>query len=205
MQPLELATARYRSLVRQLAEERGHRRGWKKDVAELLGVHATYLSRLDSEPELVLGADAIRRAIDRLRLREPFFFNPELGTDPAWREHVETASPPTSRRRVSGSPSPDLRHFDGAVEAAGEVIAASVENRDDFVDATERMVAELVSMSVVSLLDALEPALERLSDAETDARELEATQARAQIELHAIKLANALLALSRELGRPPRR
>lgn len=71
---MSLPTERYALLIRQLGAELGNVRGWKKRVAERLGVHPSYVSRILSGEKLTIGPDVIDRACERLGLGADFFF-----------------------------------------------------------------------------------------------------------------------------------
>lgn len=72
---LDLPSRRYRDLVAQLGEERARRRGWKSEVARLLDVHPSHISRIVGGTQEI-GRDAINRACSRLGLSEDFFTTP---------------------------------------------------------------------------------------------------------------------------------
>lgn len=70
-----VATQKYRELIERLVSDRGGRtRGWKAEVAKRLGVHPSYVSRFENEPDIKVGRDAVARACERLGLRESDFW-----------------------------------------------------------------------------------------------------------------------------------
>lgn len=76
--PSELAAERYRALVRQLGEEAGHHYGWKSQVARLLNVHPSYITRIANGEDVSVGAEAVDRAMKALDLAPRFFYEPHL-------------------------------------------------------------------------------------------------------------------------------
>lgn len=85
---------RYHWLVDQLADEYGRARGWRRRVARMLGVHESYVSKIDREMVDTVGADAVDKAVQNLGLRADFFYGPNvyLG-DASWREFVQAEQP----------------------------------------------------------------------------------------------------------------
>lgn len=71
-------TERYSDLVDYLAEQEGHRYGWKAAVARKLGVHASYISKIAAGEVQVVGVDITRRACDLLGLDPRYFADEEL-------------------------------------------------------------------------------------------------------------------------------
>lgn len=113
---------RYRSLVRQLGEERDFRYGWRSEVARLLSVHPSYVSRIAGGEEVRVGADAVARAAEALGLAPRFF-------------HDETLQDPHYRRFVAGQPQP-----------LGEVLVTDAD-----VDASHAEWARLYELATASL------------------------------------------------------
>lgn len=74
---LDLASQRYALLVRHLAEgeERGY--GYKSKIARALGVHPSYIARVEAGGQKI-GEHTIERAIERLGLRRDFFTDESL-------------------------------------------------------------------------------------------------------------------------------
>jgi len=86
----DLPSRRYRVLVEQLAGERGHRYGWKSEVARILGISAAYVNQIDAGKKAHAGAVSIGRALEALNLNERFFYDPTLGDAPSYTDHVRT-------------------------------------------------------------------------------------------------------------------
>lgn len=100
VQTPELAAERYILLVEQLAEERGHRWGWKAHVAKQLGVSPAYVSMLSSGERRGVGIDAVEKAIKRLRIDRSYFYGPHTG-DPHYRDFQSAAGVPDLADRHS--------------------------------------------------------------------------------------------------------
>lgn len=71
---------RYALLVEMLGEELGFERGWMTAVAQRLGIHRSYVSRIHAGDRAGIGVQAIDRAIQRLSLDPQFFYGPETPT-----------------------------------------------------------------------------------------------------------------------------
>ncbi len=90
-----LASERYALLVNQLGEDRKFARGWKTDVARLLDVHQTYITKIHSGERQVIGHERIEHAITALSLSPDWFysspedFERELKTKPRWQDWVD--------------------------------------------------------------------------------------------------------------------
>jgi len=85
---------RYALLINQLGAELGgdtdvdmRTRGWQSSVADTLGVHRSYVSRITKGDRSGIGADVISRAIDRLNLRSDFFYA-HFDHEPNYRDFV---------------------------------------------------------------------------------------------------------------------
>lgn len=72
MPPNDL-TARYVALANQLGEKTSHARGWRRRVAEDLGVDESTLSKILNGSRAV-GIDLAERATERLRLPSDYFW-----------------------------------------------------------------------------------------------------------------------------------
>ena len=81
----ELATRRFRLLVQQLSAEGLSQRR----IARKLGISQGAVSFAVTGRNAT-SARTIGRAIERLRLRPEFFFDPGLGDRPSYRDHVGT-------------------------------------------------------------------------------------------------------------------
>lgn len=82
---------RYALLVSQLAQEEGRpKRGWQTRVAERLGIHRSYVSRITAGDVSVIGSDVVQRAIERLDLDASFFMAPNAGS---YRQFVRAVHP----------------------------------------------------------------------------------------------------------------
>jgi len=89
-----VAAQQYRKLVRQLGRDRGERRGWKADVARLLKVHPSYISKVIAGEIHEVGADVIKRAIDATDVDGTFFFDPPRSAradDANYKDHTRPA------------------------------------------------------------------------------------------------------------------
>lgn len=96
---MSLPTERYALLIRQLGSELGYVRGWKRRVADLLGVHPSYVSRILSGEKLKIGPEVIDRACERLALDSRFFFK-ELDGDPSYRDFLQGAEDAAQKGRA---------------------------------------------------------------------------------------------------------
>ena len=67
---------RYRELVLRLGQERGQRWGWKTEVARLLKVDPSLISRVAENEDVSIGRDVLTRATEALGLPPNFFFDP---------------------------------------------------------------------------------------------------------------------------------
>lgn len=83
--PAPLEVRRYQSLVRQLLEEHGPRS--KEAVGRRLGITGAMVGYVERGQKRG-GLDSIRKAIDALGLDAQFFYNPDIGEDPPYGEHV---------------------------------------------------------------------------------------------------------------------
>lgn len=86
----ETPADRYRQLIEQLRDDTGDRWGWKKDVADLLGIDATLPARFLNK-ERNAGSDSIEKAINRLGLRSDFFYGDKNG--PKYRDYLKGEPP----------------------------------------------------------------------------------------------------------------
>lgn len=84
---LDLGSKRYVQLVQQLGDERGRRYGWRSEVARLLDVHPSYVSRIAAGEQTTIGRDAIERAIEHVGLPASYFAG--VGPDD-YRKHLQT-------------------------------------------------------------------------------------------------------------------
>lgn len=85
---MDLASERYRLLISQLRQER---RLSQAAVAALLGVHQTYISKIESGARVV-GRNALEQAIQRMDLDPDYFFDESLG-EPRYRDFIAGARP----------------------------------------------------------------------------------------------------------------
>lgn len=86
------AADRYRDLANQLGAEMGRARGWKSRVAERLGVHPSYLSRVLSGAKTAISNEVIERACENLGVRRDFFSESE--EEPDYRDYLKGNEPP---------------------------------------------------------------------------------------------------------------
>lgn len=71
----ERASQRYIKLIEELSHEgEGRRHGWQSRVARLVDIDQSYISRLARKEKVNPRADAIERAIAKLKLRPEFFY-----------------------------------------------------------------------------------------------------------------------------------
>ncbi len=70
------ASRRYRDLVEQLGDERGRKHGWKAEVADLLGVDASFITKTLGGKVKNIGAGTVMRAASALGLDTKFFSAP---------------------------------------------------------------------------------------------------------------------------------
>lgn len=82
---MDLPSRRYALLVRQLAEERERKYGYKSQIARLLGVHPSYIRQIE-DGEQRIGEHTIKRAVERLGLHPEYFTNEALGNEPSYRD-----------------------------------------------------------------------------------------------------------------------
>lgn len=71
-------TTRYIALIEQLGEKTLHARGWKRRVAEELGINESTLSKI-LKGTRVVGIDLAERAIERLDLSSDYFWSSTVG------------------------------------------------------------------------------------------------------------------------------
>lgn len=87
----ELIAARYQLLIQQLAEELDFHRGYKAEIARRLGIHPSYVTRVERGGQRVSGR-LIDEAVRRLRLR-PAYFTDDSQESPHYRDFVRTPAP----------------------------------------------------------------------------------------------------------------
>lgn len=80
---LALPAKRLRLLIRQLESE-GHT---KTDVAQMLGINATLITKLQSDPRKGIDSATLARVVQTMCLDANFFFALELGDAPHYRHH----------------------------------------------------------------------------------------------------------------------
>lgn len=78
--PNEVAALRMRALLARIEEEEGERRGWQSEVARILGLHPSYVSRILGGSMQSLGPLAVARVIRGAEI-DPVFFSSETLTD----------------------------------------------------------------------------------------------------------------------------
>lgn len=92
---------RYLALLNELLDERRGKHGAQSEVAELVGLDRSYMSRLANGQRVSVGIEKIEQAIQGLRLSPAYFFGPKeprsyrdyLNHDPpfaAWAEFLQT-------------------------------------------------------------------------------------------------------------------
>lgn len=72
----ETAARRWRKLVEELRQEYEGKHGWKKKVAEMAGLSASYFSRNAVSMDRPITAGVIQRTIERMKLDSSYFFGP---------------------------------------------------------------------------------------------------------------------------------
>jgi hypothetical protein len=72
----EVAARRWRKLVEELRQEYEGKHGWKKKVAEMAGLSASYFSRNAVSMDRPVTAGVIQRTIERMKLDSSYFFGP---------------------------------------------------------------------------------------------------------------------------------
>lgn len=85
--PDSLAERRMRIFLRQYEEEHG--RGAQAELAKRLGRHQTFLGRLASG-ERGPGIVDVENVVRAFGVKAEFFFDPRLGDEPRYRDHLET-------------------------------------------------------------------------------------------------------------------
>lgn len=70
----DLPSARYRVLVQAIGEHREHAHGWKSEASRLLGVSASYVSRVAGGRPYKIGRHAIEAAVQRIPGLTPEWF-----------------------------------------------------------------------------------------------------------------------------------
>lgn len=84
VRPLE--TRRYLLLLRQLADDPDIRS--ERQAALRLKIDPSYAVKLRTEESREVDLDVLRRAQAALRLDRRFFFDPSLGSEPNYRDHI---------------------------------------------------------------------------------------------------------------------
>ncbi|MEQ9082171.1 MAG: helix-turn-helix transcriptional regulator [Sandaracinaceae bacterium] len=103
---------RYRQLIEDLATDLGHSHGWKKQVAERLGISPAHLTRVRKRQRKV-SLEIARAAAERLGFDIAYFFSDEglphtafrpdgLGSQPLQLDFVSPATLRAEARRVMG-------------------------------------------------------------------------------------------------------
>lgn len=90
---LDLGSQRYQLLVHQLADDFGHRRGYKKRIADELGIHPSYVTRVEQGGQAI-GDRTIEAACSRLSLDPAFFTLRDPDEPPHYKAFIR--EPPVS-------------------------------------------------------------------------------------------------------------
>lgn len=69
----DVRTRRYLELIDQLADEAGRKHGWKKRAADRLGVHQSYITKLESGNFVSIGPEAADAAARNLGMSPAYF------------------------------------------------------------------------------------------------------------------------------------
>jgi transcriptional regulator with XRE-family HTH domain len=93
-------TSRYVELVGQLGDKTGRAHGWRRRVAEQLGIDESTLSKI-LKGTRVVGVDLAERAIERLKLSSDYF----------WVEHK-----PSQRKAQPGPNTVHVKALHGLIE-----------------------------------------------------------------------------------------
>ena len=153
---MDTPTRRYASLVKQLGRERSETYGWKAEVATLLGVDASYISRVGKTRGV--SVETIERAIRGLRLRREFFHDPAIPDDSDYREFLEEpgggSTDSTSWRDLEAFAA---RAIEGASARSASKERAAIAKRlgEELIDAVMGHPAALVYEDVSALRSAI--------------------------------------------------
>lgn len=123
------ASQRYLKLIEELGRERGGERGWIPSVARQLGVDQSHIWRLVNQERVSVGAEALEKAMRRLRLSSDYFFG---RTEPtSYRDYVGAAGGAGPARGLE----PEYAALDEFLRSKAGVSASAAE-RDFLVSLT---------------------------------------------------------------------
>lgn len=175
MAPFNTPSDRYRSLVRQLGEERDFRYGWRSEVARLLEVHPSYISRIASGEEVNVGKDAIERAMRGLEIASRYFYDDAL-TDPNYKRFTTSAGQagqptPLGEKLVSDADvAVEHAQWSALFELATRAIDLGRAESDETIAAARKLAEAVLSLQMVRIARATMKHCDDLAKAPHDQR-----------------------------------
>lgn len=93
---------RLKMIIEQLGAQSGLQHGWRNEVAEVMGIHRSYVTKILSNERASVGRNVVRRVCERLSL-SPEYFTGELPKGPDWLEYQDLTMIDRSEHIIFGA------------------------------------------------------------------------------------------------------